>query len=334
MLTYQLQRRVLMKKGQNEIVFPNDVKIEILFEKSSQFGNIAVKGRTVKQGSKASAIYDANTGRTWVSSDTPILPIDTTVEWKNLKLRLNGNKLMAIAKCNSQKDLTRLIETLYYMLPALLSIEFPEAPVVNRTGGVIGDVKFNWELAERTSRFDVTNEDLQEKRVLNSFLRINQLESQRLGAAIYYFYTAKRLAETGNSPFEFLAEIVLNLCKTLQALFGESREEVRHELLKCGYSKEEIETQFVPIMILRTQFDVGHVSLAILTRKQLDAFYRFLDNTELNFSELLKRIFDKTKNNEYSIKPDPDSHLDRERLKTINKLMETFERLWNAPSSA
>jgi hypothetical protein len=32
MLTYQLQRRVLMKENLKASVFPNDVEIEILFE--------------------------------------------------------------------------------------------------------------------------------------------------------------------------------------------------------------------------------------------------------------------------------------------------------------
>ena len=316
-----------MKQDQKAFVFPNKVEIEILFEPSSQFGNAVKNGRTVRQGSKAHFVYDANTGRTWISSDPSLKPLDTTVEWKNLKLQLKGNKITGKVKCNTRKDLIELLETLHYTLPFLLNLEFAEPPIVRYTKGKIGDAEFTWELEEKNALFDVTNEDVQEKRVLDSFLRINQLTSRRLLAATNYFYVARRLSEAGNSPFEFMAETVLNLCKVLQVLFGESRDKVRHELLKCGYSKDGIEKKFIPLMVLRTEFDVGHVSLTIFKQKQLNALYKFLDNAELNFKELLKRVFEKAKNKEYSIETDPDLHLKGDKLKRTNKLLAIFKSL-------
>jgi hypothetical protein len=113
----------------------------------------------------------------------------------------------------------------------------------------------------------------------------------------------------------------------LQVLFGEKRDDVRHELLRCGYSKEEIEKQFIPVMTLRAEFDVGHASLAILKQDQLDALYRFLNNAEPYFRELLKRVFEKTKNKNYSPKSDPDDlYLKKEKLKTMNSLRAVFEQ--------
>lgn len=327
MLTYQLQRRVLVKKNNKEFIFPNDIEIEILFEPSSQFGNVEKRGKTVKKNSKATAYFDANTGKTWVQCEQPLKPIDTGVEWTNMKLELKANKIFAKKRCNDGKDLNDLLIILHYILPILINLEFAEPPVVKYTKGKIGDAEFNWELEQRRSWFDVTDEDMQEKRVLDSFLRLNQLTSRRLAAANYYFYVARRLSESGSSPFEFMAEIVLNLCKILQVLFGETRDEVRHELLKCGYSKKEIEKQFISIMILRAQFDVGHVSLTIFKQKQLNALYRFLEKSENNFRKLLKKLFEKVKNNEYSLKSDPDIYLKGDKLKTMNKLLSIIETL-------
>lgn len=158
MLTYQLQRRVLMKKDRNEFVFPNNLEIEILFEPSSQYGNVVEKGKTVRKGSKATMFYDSNTGRTWVNSDRPLEPINASIEWTNLKLKLKANKLTANAKCNSRKDLGDLLVTLHYILPILLNLEFAEPPVAKYTKGKIGRAEFNRELAERLSCFDATSE--------------------------------------------------------------------------------------------------------------------------------------------------------------------------------
>jgi hypothetical protein len=314
-----------MKYDSNDFVFPNQVEIEILFEPSSQFGNVVEKGMTIKQGSKGTAHYDANSGKHWVNSDPPLRPIDSTVEWTNLKLQLKANKITTIAKCNTPKDLDELLVNLHYILPILLNLEFVEPPVARYTKVKIGDALFNWELQEKLTTFDVTNEEVQEKRVCDSFLRFTELSSRRLTAAAYHFYVSRRLAEIGSSPFEFMAEIVLNLCKILQVLFGETRDEVRRELLKCGFSKKEIEKQFIPIMILRDEFDVGHVSLTIFKQKELDSLYQFLDKSEENFRKLLIKIFEQTKNNEYFLKADPDLILKGDKLKTMNNLMATFE---------
>ncbi|MGE5555015.1 MAG: hypothetical protein ACM3UY_01935 [Methanocella sp.] len=325
MLTYQLQHRVLRLNGKTAISFPNDVEINVLFKPSTQFGNPLKVGKTIKKGSNANLIFDANTGRTWVHSDLSLKEIDTKVVWNNLTLHLKGNLLTVRQHCNSREDLQNLLETSHFTLPLLLNIELIEAPLIQNTKGKVGNVEFNWEIDQRSSSFDVTDDEFQEKKALNSFLKIENLNSRRLIAAAYYSYVARRLAETGNSIFEFMAETILNLCKVLQVLFGERIDDVRCELAKLGYSKKEIESNFIPIMVLRNEFDVGHVFLSIFNQKQLITLYRFLESSENNFSDLLKRVFEKTDKSEYSIKPDPISHLEGKKLKIINRLLENIE---------
>jgi hypothetical protein len=325
MLTYQLQRRVLMKKDQKDFIFPNDVQIELMFEPSSQFGNAGKKGKTVKKGTNATMYYDGNTGKNWVCCKEHLEPLDVGVEWTNLKLILKGNKLFAEKRCETGKELQDLLNTLHYILPILLTLELAEPVVVKYTKGKIGDAKFGWELQEKRACFDVADQDLQEKRVLSSFLRLPKLSSRRLAAANYYFYVARRLSESGYSQFEFMAEIVLNLCKVLQVLFGETRDDVRRELIKCGYSKKEIEKNFITLMVLRAEFDVGHVSLRIFKQKQLDSLYRFLEDSETNVRKLLQRIIAKVHDEEYFLKPDPDPRLTGDKLKIMNKLLRIIE---------
>jgi len=318
-----------VKKNNKEIVFPNDVEIEIYLEPKGQFGIGRGIGKTVLQGTPATAIYDANTGKTWMKSRVFLKPIDTGVEWTNLKLGLNGNKLYAKARSDTYENLHDLLVIMHNVIPILLNLEFAEPPVVKYTRGRIGDATFNWELERTLGWFDVTNDDKQEKRVIDSFQRIdviNQLANRRFAAAAYYFYVARRLAESGNSLFEFMAEVVLNLCKVLQVLFGETRDEVRNELLKFGYSKDEIEEKFIPIMILRGEFDVGHISLTLFKQRQLNALYRYLETSEHNFRELLKKVIKKVENHEYILQSDPDLSLKGDKLKTMENLILIFEK--------
>ena len=331
MLTYQLQHRVLKKTNDKDIVFPNDVEIEIGLEPTGQFGIGSEMGKTIVKGSPCTPIFDMNTGKSWIKSNTFLKPIDATIEWTDLKLELKGNRFYVKSKCDTCKNLTDLLIAVHYGIPILLNLEFAEPPIVKYTRGRIGDATFNWELEEKSHWFDITNDEKQEKRVIDSFQRMTwilQLANRRLAAAAYYFYLARRLVESGNSPFEFMAEVVLNLCKTLEALFGGGGncDKVRNELQKLGYSNEEIEEKFIPIMILRNNFDVGHPSLRLLKQRQLNALHRYLEISERTFRDLLRKVIEKVEKREYLLESDPDLSLKGKKLKRMEDLILNFEK--------
>ena len=238
------------------------------------------------------------------------------------------------SRCQDIKILDNLIIICHYILPIMLNLEFAEPPTVKYTRGRVGNTVFNWELGTMMGNFDVTTEENQEKRVAESFMRlrvISGIDNRRLAAALYHFYIARRLVESGNSPYEFLAEYVLNLDKVLRVLFGEVRDSIRSELKKFGYSDEDIEERFMPIMILRNEFDVGHVSLRIFKQNQLEVLYGYLEISELDFRDLLKRVFRKVENGEYTLQQDPDLTLKGEELRIMERLIVTIKRRLSKP---
>lgn len=261
-------------------------------------------------------------------------PIQQSVEFANLKMEMQGNKLYVTSRCQDIKILDNLIIICHYILPIMLNLEFAEPPTVKYTRGRVGNTVFNWELGTMMGNFDVTTEENQEKRVAESFMRlrvISGIDNRRLAAALYHFYIARRLVESGNSPYEFLAEYVLNLDKVLRVLFGEVRDSIRSELKKFGYSDEDIEERFMPIMILRNEFDVGHVSLRIFKQNQLEVLYGYLEISELDFRDLLKRVFRKVENGEYTLQQDPDLTLKGEELRIMERLIVTIKRRLSKP---
>lgn len=336
MLTYQLQRRVCRIKNEKEFTFPNEVKIEIYLEPTEQFGVITGEARTNKTAvrkHRAVHFWDANTGKWGVRSDPPLESIETVVEWTNLRLEMQGSKLLAKTECETFKELHDLLIALHYAMPILLNLELAEPPTVKYTRGQVGDAIFQWELAEAKHVIETTTKETQEKRVADSFSRLylTDIAYRGLVGALYYFYVARRLVESGHSPYEFLPEVVLNLCKILQVLFGEDRDNVRTELAKFGYSREEIEGKFIPIMILRNELDVGHVSMKLFKREQLDALYKYLEYSEHDFRYLLKRVLEKVKEGDYVLQPDPDLRLDKDDLKMMKKLISIFEKRASIP---
>lgn len=327
MLTYQLQNRIFKIKNQKKFEFPSDAEVEIYFEPSEQFGIGEKSSKTVVKGSKLHIIYDANTGKYQIFSSPRLEPIEVTLEWTNLQLEMRGNVFHAKWKCETFKDLESKILTFHYIVPILLNLELMEPPAVKYTCGHVGDAEFRWELQETKLFFCTASIESQETCVAESFSRLellSEVSNRRLAAALYYFYVARRLTEAGNSPYEFLAEVVLNLCKALQVMFGETRDHVRAGLLKFGYTKEEIEEKFIPIMILRNELDVGHVTVKTFKRNQLRALYNYLSLSEGDFRDMLKRAIRKTKELSYKFRQDSHLSLTEDEQKKIDKLVNIF----------
>ena len=328
MLTYQLQSRVYHIDSGGKLVFPNDVEIEIILEPPEPFGAATGPSRTAVKGHKKRVQYDANTGRGTIQSDPPLQPVHVILEYTNLRFELRGNKVIVQTKCDSARDLNELLTSLQYGFPILLNIELADPPTVKRTAGRVGETAFNWELREARHSFDVTTQERQEERIVSSFERLQLMQggsNRRLLAALQYFHVSCRLVAAGKSPWEFMAESVLNLSKVLEVLFGQRRDEVRAELDKLGYPEDEIEGDFIPIMILRNQFDVGHVTISLFKPEQLRALYRYLEQTESNFRGLLTRLLDRVRDGTYTLPQDYDLTLDKDKRKIIDGLIRTFE---------
>jgi len=318
-----------MIKNGKELTFPNDVEIVVCLEPTEQFGIGEKLSKTALKDTKARLIYDLNTGKYGVRSTPHLQSIEAVVEWSNLRLEMRGNMVHVKTYCRTSNDLNGILIALHYLLPILLNLEFAEPPVVKYTRGRVGDAIFNWELEKATQFIDITTKEKQEKRVVDSFKRLvnmGDVSIRRLAAALFYFYVARRLVESGNSPYEFLSEVIHNLNKVLEILFG-SRQEVRNELSKFGYSQDEIEVKFLPIMTLRNEFDVGHASITIFKPKQLSVLYEYLEYSERNIRELLERVVKKVESGEYILPPVHDLTLKGSKLRILNELIAVFEKV-------
>lgn len=69
-----------------------------------------------------------------------------------------------------------------------------------------------------------------------------------------------------------------------------------------GYSNDQIEGSFIPVIALRNYIDVGHLFLSILKRKQLNTIYLFTENIEDIFRQLLRKIFNAMNSGTFYIK--------------------------------
>lgn len=310
MLTYQVRKRVFRLEDPSSVAFPNNVSVSFVFKPLQPFGMYASGGRTTVHSKPANVKFNLNTGKFSIESSNPLEKLDVRIQHENLSANFEGNIFTIITEVETIDKLTELVSGFFYGFPALLNIELADPPYIEEVYGTIGKSKFRWELEKAQFPFELTDQDRQENKIINSWQRIpilNDLKNRRLLGALAYFHTACRLSRSGSSPWEFMSEIIMNLSKVLETLFpsdSESKniESAREGLRSLGYSNDQIEGSFIPVIALRNYIDVGHPFLSILKRKQLNTIYLFTENIEDIFRELLRKVFNAMNSGTFCIK--------------------------------
>jgi len=315
MLSYRLQKRHFVLIG-GQATFPNTVRIEMRLAPATPFGGSVGGGRTTTRAVDARMFFNANNGRTTITSASAFDAVDLTIHHDDMTFTVKGDLLsLLVTNCDSLEDVARLVESVYHLFPALANVEFGDPPAVLQVSGLIGAVQFRWELLELQGEAAPTTTEQQEERLTRAWdwmLLFGGGKNRRLAAALHYFHVASRLLAAGDSPWEFMGEVVLNFAKTLQALFGDRADHVRTGLLALSYSSDEIE-HFVTVMSLRDEIDSGHIMLSLMDEEQARSLYVFIQGRELRFKVLLKRVLEAAVEGTYRSSEEPDLTLDTDK---------------------
>ena len=334
MLTYQVRPRVFRLADNRRPEFPAEVEVSPYLQPLQPFGMAAGGGLTAVRAIPASIQFNANTGQHFITSETPLMPLDLVIEEPVRLVSLKGNCLTVKEHCQSYEKLIQLVESLYFGVPLLLAVEFKDPLVVERVAGRIGSVPFRWELSDWQAQFDLTPQEHQEQKVATAWNRFNILSAphrRRLMAALQYFHVACRLKREAKTPGEFLAEALLNFCKVLEVLYGPHRDQVRRSLAELGDHSEAIERDFIPVMLLRNSMDVGHPALALFTSRQLETLHRYADRAEHVFRIFLQKVFEAIESGSTDIAPYETQSVDTETKRTIERLRQCIDQLGNKP---
>ena len=333
MFTYQLRERVFRIIDGGSLEFPNSAEITITMEPLQAFGASAEGGHTVVMESEVHFLYNVNVGSYSITSSISLEPLEVNIDEPDRRWELKGNKLrIFLNNCDSIVDLEEHILSLFYGLPILLNVEFADPPVIEQVEGAVGGTRFNWELARVELPFKTTTQESQESKFFDSWKRLQLLGDQgnsRLLGALQYFYIASRLKNAGHSPWEFTAEIILNLNKTLEALFpplgdGQPRDAVRKGLSMLGYSSEDIERKFLPAMALRNVIDIGHVDLSLYSRRQLDALQNYTEFAKSAWGDMLQLLMDQIADGKYVLDQYVQSPADSIAARIIERIEKYF----------
>ena len=334
MLTYQLHTRVFQIEDRDgKFDFPNLAVLEVKFSPGSAFGTEDRLSRTLVRAREATVMINANTGRWLAQSRPPLDHLEVVLESPASTFSLDGDELRYEFQCSSIDDLEGTIAAIKWIFPPLLNLEFSDPPIIEYVRGIVGETRFRWEHRPEEWRINmrtVTPQKLEEH-VASAWENIplfNGVANRRLAAALAYFHVAVRLCVSGDSPWEFMAESILNYAKCLEILFvtsENSRDDIRRELDALSYTEEEIEGDFVPILILRSYIDVAHPRVAIFKSRDLKVLYRYMAECEDHFRTLLNRVLSAVSDGGYHLAQEADLSLSAKEQRGVDNLVTQME---------
>ncbi len=331
MLAYQRQNRILRTNNNEQLLFPNKVALQAKINFSEVFGfsgrpsTLAIHGRNVEPN------FDASNGRVSVKSSPPLDPLNIPMKFQNMKFVLMENRLNAEVFFEKRSELLNCLMTLEHLLPAYLNVFLHEIVTVTEISGQVGDVSFNFEYEMAGEDFLEIMPEQIEERIRDAFRElaiVGQGQNLRLTASLYYFSVASRLKTVGQSPWEFMVEIILNLTKALEILFRRTthwKDEIRNGLKELGYSGEEVERKFIPLIELRSNLDIAHPKITVPDHRQLQTLYEYLAVSSGNFYDLYGRLF-RGINEGYFALPQTDGLVfDKEDQKGFDRIIESIK---------
>ena len=323
MLTYQLQNRIFNVVNGVPFSFPNDLVVNVTFGPSELFGKDPAPLRFMVPGCETQMEYNSNSGRVKFFPEPFLDALDVTIKTPSTSFSVNGDKLVYEAKVDNISTMEGIMISLNGIFSGLMNVYFPSPPVAKYISGKLGDSEFRWEHKAVIFPFTASTTESLENSVVSAFKlaqMVSGIANRRLVASTHYLYKSSRLIEVGESVWEFMSEVILNLCKSLEVLFGGSRDKVRESLRRLSYSKSDIEGKYIPLMLLRNELDVGHVSLSTLDSDKLNDLYEFLVHAESNMKNLLVKVIESLANEDFTL---PEYDLNSEKNKFLEKILES-----------
>jgi hypothetical protein len=333
MLTYQLHTRIFQIEEGGPFIFPGKVTLEVQYGPATSFGSDDAPSRTLVRAREASVVINANTGRWLAQSRPPLERLNAVIESPSSNVFLHGNKMTYEFECTAIEELEGTISVLKWLLPPLLNLAFPDPPTVEYVRGQLGTTKFRWEHKPEEWQVHirtVTSGGLEEQfiKAYETLPLFNGTQNRRLAAALSYFHAAVRLSVSGDSPWEFMSETILNYAKCLDILFTTSEKsmnDVRSGLKRLGYTNEEIEGDFIPILILRSWVDVAHPGVKFHKSRDLRILYRYMVLAEDRLRQLLLRVIEQLKSGNDVVASCPDLFQDPHEESYMNRLVAQME---------
>jgi hypothetical protein len=242
-----------------------------------------------------------------------------------INIEINATELCADFEASSFEDVLAVVEVIEHAFPAYLSLLAGVYVSVEAISGRIDETEVTFELKTLAMRSQVTIEERRQEHVLQA-LSLSSPDSARWARMLFatlYYQQAVRLV----SPIEVrvpslnLAEVVVNLAKALEVLFGPRRDSIREGLRSIGLAEALIEAQVIPLVLARNQLDGAHPVGAHVEEELITVLRQYVERAMINMRAVLLLTAKAMKEGRASIQA-LDSTDVQERVKLLSLMKE------------
>ncbi|WP_157201969.1 hypothetical protein [Massilia sp. Root335] len=279
--------------------------------------------------------YDGRLGRV-VAKETGLAPpLEHEVNLSNGFLKIHGNNVEVEITVDNLDHAAASIDWLIRVFSEFLSVELKTYCDLHDINGTIDQKPFSLIYTPDGMSVSLFNTDPFErfKNIDRAFSLVdpNSPSYMRFVTCSSYFHQALRLMspyQVNFAPDITLPEVLLNLAKCIELLFPSSnRDDLRKKLLMLGYSKEQIESQLISIIVVRNEIDVGHPLSGLVNQEEITALRVFTQRAIENVQAMLKKTAANIRNNTQFLAP-----LTNSGASSRSKLIEKLTRHLETPS--
>ena len=116
-----------------------------------------------------------------------------------------------------------------------------------------------------------------------------------------------------------VAEVLLNLTKAVEIIFSNNRKRLRTRARKWGFSEVFIEKRIIPLLLIRNELDIAHVTTSPLDIDQRQVIINFTRAAFMAVHELIERIFKLAKDKEIKLQP-TSQHVESDKKKLLQNI--------------
>lgn len=292
---WRISRRLLFTEGEDP-VFPCELIIQLEMSPPDFFG-VATTIRTSMSMAPVDLHMSIETGLITATGSIPDL-FDYELALDKGVIRFHGNWGVLQYFLEKIEDLDQCIEWLTVRMTTMLSVQTGIYFEIRSLAGKIGNLTFSavHDAENLTATLCCVDKAYQNSSVRAALTGISHhVQSyRRFEVASRYYLHALRLVSpvcVNFPPYTVSAEVLLNLVKCLETIFAtDKRRLLRGALLDLGLTTSEIETQIIPITLIRNEFDVGHSTHGLFAAGDIPTLRLFVSRSVSNIGELLKRI--------------------------------------------
>jgi hypothetical protein len=193
---------------------------------------------------------------------------------------------------NSVAEAVKFAASANQFLPGFFSFRFRTYIWIKEFLIRFEQARFRFQLAEARINIPAATAEENAQRVWTCLDEWSQASSKhrRLLGAIYNYRQALRLSQLQLDQIALTPELVLNLTKALEIIFGTRREVVRRKAKILGLIEKEVETLLIPILLIRSELDVAHVATGPLSPKERQIVIDFSSRATAGVGKILDRV--------------------------------------------